>query len=103
MPKPLVVDIPHQFTRQEAKSRIQNGIGQIRSQLAGFTTSVEDSWNGDQMDFRVVAAGQTVTGRIDVLDQSVRVEVHLPWVLSMLAQKVRGRIERQANLLLDKK
>lgn len=101
--RPLVVDIPHQFTRQEAKSRIQNGIGQIRSQLAGFTTSIEDSWNGDQMDFRVAAVGQTVTGRIEVLDHSVRVEVHLPWVLSMLAQKIRGRIEQQATLLLEKK
>jgi hypothetical protein len=103
MRKPLVVDIPHQYTRQEAKSRIQNGIGQIRSQVAGFATSIEDSWTDDQMDFRVVAVGQTVTGRIEVLDQSVRVEVNLPWVLSMVAEKLRGRIERQASLLLEKK
>jgi putative polyhydroxyalkanoate system protein len=103
MSKPLVVDIPHQYTRQEAKNRIQNGIGQIRSQVAGFATSIEDSWNGDQMDFRVVAVGQTITGRIDVLDHSVRVEVDLPWVLSMVAGKLRGRIEQQAALLLEKK
>jgi putative polyhydroxyalkanoate system protein len=103
MRKPLVVDIPHQYTRQEAKSRIQNGVGQIRAQLAGFATSVEDSWVGDQMDFRVAAVGQTVTGKIEVLDQSVRVEVHLPWMLAMVAQKLRGRIEQQASLLLEKK
>jgi putative polyhydroxyalkanoic acid system protein len=103
MRKPLVVDIPHQFTRQEAKRRIQNGLGEIRSQLAGFATSVEDQWNEDQMDFRVAAVGQTVTGRIEVLDHSVRVEVYLPWVLSMIAERVRGRIQRQASLLLEKK
>ena len=103
MPKPLVVEIPHQFTRQEAKRRIQDGLGQIRSQLASFATSVEDSWDGDRMDFRVAAVGQTVTGRIEVLDQSVRVEIELPWVLSMLAKKIQGRIQQQAMLLLEKK
>jgi putative polyhydroxyalkanoate system protein len=102
MSKPLVVDIPHQYTRQEAKSRIQNGIGEIRSQVAAFASSIEDHWNGDEMEFRVVAVGQTVTGRIEVLDQSVHVEVNLPWVLSMVAQKLRGRIERQGSLLLEK-
>ena len=100
--KPVVVTIPHQMTRQQVKDRLNDGLGQIRGQLMAFVTSIEDSWNGDRLDFRIVALAQTITGRIDVLDDSVRVEVDLPWMLAMLANRVGTQIGRQGTLLLTK-
>jgi uncharacterized protein YpmS len=103
MPQPLTVEVPHQFTKEEAKSRIQDGMSQVRAQLSAFVTSIEDRWTEDQMDFRLIAVGQTVTGRIEVFDNSVRIEVHLPWILSVLGERIRGRIRQQATLMLEKK
>ena len=103
MPKPLVVTISHSLGRQGAKRRIEDGIGSIRSQLAAFAVSIEDRWQGDQLDFRLVAAGQVVTATIDVLEDVVRVEVNLPGMLAMLAQKVIGRIRDQGTKMLEKR
>jgi predicted metal-dependent hydrolase len=102
MRKPVVVTVPHQLGKEEAKRRLQGSTGQIRSQLAGFGASVEDQWAGDRMNFAVAVLGQNICGRIDVEEELVRVEVDLPWMLAMLAEKISGRISRQGTLMLTK-
>ncbi|WP_207484080.1 polyhydroxyalkanoic acid system family protein [Arenibaculum pallidiluteum] len=102
MRKPVVVDVPHQLTRQDARTKIEDGLGQVRGQLAGLGAQVEDRWTGDRLDFTVRLLGQAVTGRMEVLDQSVRVEVDLPWILARLAGKVTDRIQKQGSLMLTK-
>jgi len=42
MRKPVVVTVPHQLGKQEAKRRLQSGMGQVRAQLSGIGASVED-------------------------------------------------------------
>ena len=78
MSKPLVVTVPHRHSRAEARARVASGLGQVKGQLAGFVTAIEDRWDGDRMDFRLTAMGQAVSGVIEVLDEAVRIEVHLP-------------------------
>jgi hypothetical protein len=107
MPTPVVVTIPHHLSKQEAKTRLQNGFGHIRAQLAshlvGKLSSVEDQWIEDRMEFRLATLGQSVTGRIDFLDDSVRVEIDLPWLLARLAESLRARIRQEGTRLLEKK
>jgi hypothetical protein len=99
MSKPFVATVSHQLTRQEAKSRLQNGLGRIRTLFPNF----EEQWTGDQMDFRVAAMGQTVTGRIEVLDDSARIEVYLPAVLAWFGTRIGRQLTRQTALMLEKK
>lgn len=103
MSKPLTVTIPHQLGKQGAKSRIQEGLGKARSQLGGMGATVEESWTEDQMAFRVAVMGQTLTGRIDIQEDSANVEVDLPWALALLGGKIRDRLQQQGTLLLTKK
>lgn len=102
MPTPMVVTIPHRLGRAEAHRRLEEGLGKVHAQLAAHTTSVEQGWTGDRLDFRVVAMAQTVTGRVDVMEDTVRVEVDLPWMLAMLAKRLEGRIEKTGAKLLTK-
>src|SRR3954470_20436053 len=102
MRKPVVVTIPHQLGRDEARRRLENGMGEVRSQLAGVGASVENHWTDDRMTFDVAVLAQTISGRIDVGDSEVRLEVDLPWMLAMLAEKITGRIARQGTLMLTK-
>ncbi|HEY0833664.1 MAG TPA: polyhydroxyalkanoic acid system family protein [Azospirillum sp.] len=103
MSKPLTVTIPHQLGRQEAKDRIERGLGQVRSQLSSLQASVEESWTDDRLDFRLSALAQTIAGRIDVDEREVRVEVDLPWLLAKLGEKLTHRIRQQGMLMLEKK
>jgi hypothetical protein len=103
MARPLVITISHQLSRQEAKRRLRDNTDWLHAQLAPFTGAVESQWSEDRMDFRVAAVGQTVTGRIEVLDEAVRVEVQLPWMLSWLGTAISDRVREQGQLLLTKK
>ncbi|WP_222877407.1 polyhydroxyalkanoic acid system family protein [Terrihabitans soli] len=104
MKKPVIVTLPHQHTKAEAIKRIREGLQKVKPQLASYSSTMEEEWVGDDMSFRIGAMGQEVTGRIAVMDSSVRVEVDLPWILAAIAEKVRGQIEKKgAQILLEKK
>ena len=103
MSKPVVVSIPHQLGKEEALRRLQGGMGRLRSQFGDKLGTIEDTWTGDHADFRVSVLGQSVTGGVDVMESEVRVEVQLPWMLAMVAEKAKGLIQKQGTLLLEKK
>ncbi len=101
MAKPLVVVIPHQIGRAEARRRIDARLGQGRDlvQKAGLTMQ-DPVWNGDTLAFVVGAMGQTVSGTIAVEDESARVEVRLPLLLGIFSGKVREVIAEKGCELL---
>jgi hypothetical protein len=103
MSKPIVVIIEHQSTKREVKQKLQNNLGQIRSQLAPLASSIEEQWKGDVLEFRLAAVGQAVTGSIGVEETHVRVEVTLPGLLGVLGQMIASRIREQGTLLIEKK
>ena len=45
----------------------------------------------------VGALGQTATAEIDVKPAEIRVEVHLPWLLAAMANKVEGLLKANAK------
>lgn len=99
MAQPFVMTVTHQLGRQEARNRLQSGFSHAGQAFPGF----EQQWTGDQMDFRLGAMGQTVTGRIEVLDDCARIEVHLPGILGWFGSTIGRRIGQQATLMLGKR
>ena len=103
MSKPVVVNVPHDLGRDEARRRLETGFGRIREQIGGKALAFEERWEGERLHFNAGAFGQTVSGRVDVLDKSVRIEVDLPWILASIAEKLQGRLQKAGTLLLEKK
>jgi hypothetical protein len=103
MSKPLVVSIPHALGKDEAARRLRDGFGQLKSQFGDKIASLDGTWAGDRMDFRVGAMGQNISGHLEVMDDSVKVELQLPWVLAMIAEKAKGFVRKQGTLMLEKK
>lgn len=103
MSKPITVEIPHQLSQAEAQERLRTGFVKMRDEIGGKMMNFEERWDGNRLSFRAGMMGQSVTGRVDVLDKSVRVEVDLPWFLAKIADKVRGRLAQAGTLLLEKK
>ncbi len=103
MTKPLIVSLPHNLGKAEAMRRLQAGVAQMKSQFGGQIASFDEQWANDRMSFKVGAMGQTVEGHLEVAEDSVRVEVQLPWILAMVAEKAKGFIQKQGTLMLEKK
>ena len=102
MAKPVVVSIPHELGRDEARRRIEEGIGRITHPF-GEGVKLSKAWEGDRLSFSAKVVGQAVAGRLDVLDDLVRMEVDLPPFFAMIADKVKGRLKKEGQLMLEKK
>ena len=103
MAETVKVDIPHKLTREAARARIEGGFSRLRQDMLGGMVKFEDKWEGDHLDFRARVMGQTVTGRLDVLDDNVHVEIDLPGFLAAIAGKLKGRLQKEGTRLLEKK
>lgn len=99
MSKPVVVSIPHELGKAEARRRIDAGLGQLTAQI-GAVGEIKQAWDGDVLRFSLQAIGQTVSGTIDIMDHEARLEVHLPGVFAMIANKVKGRLKTEGQILL---
>jgi hypothetical protein len=100
MSKPVVVTIPHELGRAEARRRIDEGAGSLTSQI-GAVGELKRDWQGDVLHFSLQAIGQTVSGTIAVMEREVRLEVRLPGIFAMIANKVKGRLKEQGQFLLE--
>jgi hypothetical protein len=102
MSKPVVVTIPHELGRFEARRRIDEGVGRITQQFAQMG-EVKHAWEGDTLRFNVATMGQTTSGYIEIADSHVTLQVMLPGFLAMIANKVKGRLEKEGQILLEDK
>ncbi|WP_404334911.1 polyhydroxyalkanoic acid system family protein [Sphingomonas sp. MMS12-HWE2-04] len=99
MADPVTVDIPHKLGREGARTRIAGGVGKLADLFPGGG-QVEQRWDGDTLHFTVSAMGQSVASRLDVLDDKVHAEVHLPPMLALFASKVRDKVIEKTTKLL---
>src|SRR5262245_60733770 len=91
MSKAITLTIPHELGRAEARRRIDEGFANLTRSLGAVAGALSKSWTGDRLSFAFSALGQQISGIVDVEDASVKLEVLLPNVLAMLANKVKGR------------
>src|SRR5215813_502112 len=103
MSKSVVVSVPHRLGREEAVRRLKTGLERTRTGFGNHITVLEETWAGDHLDLRLGLLGQTTSGKIDVADDHVRIEVELPWLLAMVAEKAKALIQKQGQLMLEKK
>lgn len=103
MANPIVVDLPHSLGAEEAKRRIENGMGGLSGFIPGGA-DVRSDWAGNRLNLFVRAMGQEVDAKIDVYDAIVRVEVLLPPALGFFGRAIEKVLRRKgADLLEDKR
>jgi hypothetical protein len=99
----VVVSIPHRLGKEEALRRIRSGLGNVRQNYASLIAIEEEVWAGEHLAFRVRSFGQVAQGAIDVEQDHVRLEVTLPWLLGVVAEKLTPMIRKEGVLMLEKK
>jgi len=103
MSKPVVVSIPHHLGREEAVRRLKSGLERTRTTFGSQFAVLQENWSGDHLDLRIAILGQATGGSIDVADDHVRIAIELPWLLGAVAEKAKSLIEKQGQLMLEKK
>jgi len=101
MHKPLTLTIPHKLSEAEVKSRIEGALADVRRRYPAQLTALHTQWASEtHLDFSLSALSQSVNGRIDLLPQVLRLEIDLPWALSLLGSGLSSRIRKEAKRLL---
>jgi hypothetical protein len=103
MRETITVSIPHHLGKDEALRRIREGVADARTKFASVLSIQQADWTGDTLAFQISAVAQQVGGTIEVLDNSVKLDVQLPWLLAKLAKVIVPAVQKEGTLLLDKK
>ena len=97
------VVIGHRLGKAEAVRRIKESFARNNSHLGALFAMEKETWEGDTLRFRMRVLGQTAAASIQVLEDALRVEVSLPWLLAKAAQRLLPILRKEATLLLEKK
>jgi Putative polyhydroxyalkanoic acid system protein (PHA_gran_rgn) len=103
--RPITVNLPHNLGKAEARRRIEAGFGNMRQQLTGGLggmVSFQERWEGDRLHFEGSGLGQKLTGRLDVLADSVQIQIDLPEILAAIADRIAGALKKEGQKLLEK-
>jgi hypothetical protein len=102
MAQPLVISLPHNLGKQEVQRRLRPGLASLTGAVP--LLAVEDeSWQGDELKFRLRALGQEASGSLLVADDHILIAVVLPWLLQRIAGPLETAIKERGTLLLEDK
>ncbi len=96
------VTISHRLGKGEAVRRIKEGFAHTSGHLGPMIAIEQQVWEGDTLRFLVRALGQTAVASIEVLEDSLRIEVSLPWLLAKAANRLLTVLRKEATRLLAK-
>ena len=97
------VIVSHRLGKDEAIRRLKEGFARTDGQLGPMIAMEQESWQGDTLRFSMRALGQTAAATIEVLEDALRIEVSLPWLLAKAAKRLLPILRKEATLLLEKK
>jgi len=83
--------------------RLEEGFARTNGHLGGMIAMEQQIWQGDTLRFRMRALGQSASGSIEVLEEALRIEVSLPWLLATAAKRLIPILRKEATRLLEKK
>lgn len=99
----VTVTVSHRLGKIEASRRLREGLARSNGQLGGVIAIEQQNWQGDTLHFCMRALGQTASASIEVLEDALRIEVSLPWLLAQAAKRLLPILRKETMRLLEKK
>ena len=100
MPK-IEMSVPHQLGREEAMSRIQGMMTQVKEQYGSQVTDLEEQWTDSGGSFSFKAMGFAVSGDLAVHDDHVSMDGDIPWAAAPFKGTIETTIRERAERLLQ--
>ena len=92
----MKVTVPHHTTREEAKRKIEERLGNLERQYGHYATDIDKQWDGDRLTFSVKARGMSGSGSLEITDSEVIVDGKLPLMARPFESRIKSTIEREA-------
>ena len=102
MSETVRVTISHRLGKGAAVQRLKDGFARADGHRGNIIAIEQQTWDGDTLRFRLRALGQTAAASIEVLDDALRIEVSLPWLLAKAANRLLTTLRQEAARLLAK-
>lgn len=99
MPK-MSIEVPHDLSREEAQSRVQGMLDDLKQQYGDKISDVREEWNGDTGTFAFTAMGMSVDGTLQVTDRDVQMKGDLPWAAKPFQGTIEATIRERTERLL---
>ena len=93
------IAVPHNTSRQDARAKVDQRIGQLLAQFGGHADEIQHEWAGDTMRFRGKARGFSVEGTVEVTDAAIVLDAKLPLVAKMFEGRIRDAVQREADAM----
>jgi len=99
MPK-FSVRVPHNLSQAEAKERLGGFVDIIREKMQDKVSDLEQSWDGDTVNFRFKTYGIPLTGKIAVAEKELVVDGELPFTAMMFKGQIESTIHKYLGRLV---
>ena len=97
MANKIIVTLAHQHGLDGAKKRVRERLEKLQRDYMGKIAHSEISWSGDVADIRLKALGYAISAQILIMEESLRIEAQLPWLLMALSSKAQALITQNAQ------
>lgn len=98
MPK-FNISVPHSLGKDEASLRMKNLIDKVEEKYGDQVSDLEQSWEGDTLNFSFSTFGIKISGAGEVDEAKVDVSGNLP----IAAMMFKGKIESDLKTIIEKK
>jgi putative polyhydroxyalkanoate system protein len=99
MPK-FGVRVPHTFTKDEARTRLERFIDMLKAKSGNQVTDLTQSWEGDTLKFHFKTFGIAIDGGITVSDSDLNLAGDIPFAAMMFKGKIESEIREQLERIL---
>ena len=102
MSETITVVVGHRLGKAEAIRRVKESFARTGGHLGPLIAIEHETWEGDTLRFQMRAFGRTAAASIEVLEEALRIDVALPWLLAKAAKRLIPILRKEATLLLEK-
>lgn len=96
----MTIEVPHQLSKEEAREKIKNLLGDLKEKYAGQIKNVEEQWTDYRNDFKLGIGPVSTNGHISVEESKVAIDLEIPLFASMFKSQIQSLIEEQAKKVL---
>jgi putative polyhydroxyalkanoate system protein len=86
------VRVAHSHSKQEAKNRIEQLIQKYKEEYHAQIQNLKVKWDEYRADVEVSAKGYTISGSIDIKDNSADIDLKIPFLLQAFNKKIKSAV-----------